>query len=100
MQTRTLHLGTLLFLLAFAAPLTLSAQVIQQDQKRNGEKVRERYYDKRHKDYHEWDDSEDRSFRLYLNNKQRPFVEFRLQNVREQQRYWAWRHSHSDDDNR
>jgi hypothetical protein len=57
-----------------------------------------RYYDRNHRDYHVWNDREDRSYRVYLGERHRDYREFHLNNQREQSRYWSWRHSHPDRD--
>ena len=59
---------------------------------------RNRVYDREHKDYHNWNDNEDRSYRVYLGERHReyhPFVELK---VKEQRQYWNWRHRHPDHD--
>jgi len=55
-----------------------------------------RYYDRDHKDYHEWNDGEDRSYRVYLTERHRQYHEFHHANHREQRDYWRWRHNHPD----
>jgi len=55
-----------------------------------------RYYDRNHKDYHEWNDGEDRNYRIYLGERHRDYREFRLTTSRQQSDYWNWRHSHPD----
>ena len=82
---------------ALAAPSGMKAAGQPQD---NGhqEENRNRIYDRQHNDYHNWDDNEDRSYRVYLTERHReyhPFVEIR---VKEQRAYWNWRHRHPDHD--
>ena len=70
----------------------------RQEENRRDDKDHNRVYDRDHKDYHNWDDNEDRSFRIYLGEKHReyhPFVELK---VKEQRAYWNWRHTHPDHD--
>jgi hypothetical protein len=56
-----------------------------------------RYYDKAHKDYHTWNDDEQRNYTTFLNeNHIRPH-DFAKAKAAEQQRYWNWRHDHPDD---
>jgi hypothetical protein len=55
-----------------------------------------RVYDTHHKDYHNWDDHEDRAYRRYLAEKHYEYVEYQKQNARRQRAYWDWRHSHPD----
>jgi len=57
-----------------------------------------RYYDREHRDYHEWNDREDRSYRVYLGERHRHYREFHHINRREQNHYWRWRHNHPDRD--
>jgi hypothetical protein len=88
---------------ALAAPSGMNAAAKPQDNGRQGENHRDdkdhnRVYDRDHRDYHNWDDNEDRSFRVYLGERHReyhPFVELK---VKEQRAYWNWRHSHPDHD--
>jgi hypothetical protein len=88
---------------ALAAPSVTSAAAKPQDNGRQEEHQRDnndrnRFYDRQHKDYHNWNDNEDRSFRVYLGERHReyhPFVELR---VKEQNAYWKWRHRHPDHD--
>jgi hypothetical protein len=92
-----------LFLTAvLAAPSAMNAASRPQDNGRQEEHHRDeghtRMYDRDHKDYHNWDDNEDRSYRVYLGERHReyhPFVELK---VKEQRAYWNWRHSHPDHD--
>ncbi len=57
-----------------------------------------RYYDRYHHDYHEWNDREDRSYRVYLGQRHRQYREFHRESRRNQRAYWNWRHSHPDRD--
>ena len=54
-----------------------------------------RYYDKSHKDYHNWNANEGRSYQRYQteHHQKRDFT--RLNN-RQQTSYWNWRHSNPD----
>jgi hypothetical protein len=54
------------------------------------------YYDKEHKDYHKWDDHEQSAWGRYLAEKHHKDHEFAKASHKEQQDYWAWRHSHPD----
>ncbi len=57
-----------------------------------------RIYDRDHKDYHNWDDREDRAYRVYLNEHRRDYVEYKHLKKNEQRDYWRWRHEHPDHD--
>ena len=56
----------------------------------------QRYYDPVVKDYHEWSDTEDRSYRIYLKDRHRDYVEFQKMKPKEQKEYFKWRHGHPD----
>ena len=57
-----------------------------------------RVYDSHHKDYHNWDDHEDRAYRGYLAEHHKEYREYNRQNHRDQDNYWKWRHQHPDHD--
>ena len=56
----------------------------------------QRYFDPVEKDYHEWNDTEDRSYRMYLREHHRDYIEFQKTKPREQKEYFKWRHGHPD----
>jgi hypothetical protein len=56
-----------------------------------------RYYDKNHKDYHQWNDNEEHSYGLFLNENHIQVHAFRKAKPAEQQQYWQWRHEHPDE---
>jgi hypothetical protein len=53
-------------------------------------------YDRDHKDYHKWDDAEDRAWRRWIKETHRKDHEFAKADRKEQQEYWKWRHEHPD----
>jgi hypothetical protein len=59
-----------------------------------------RYYDKQHKDYHQWNENEERHFSVYLGEKHVTVHTWDRATPREQQEYWNWRHVHPDNDRR
>ena len=76
---------------AIAAPLaTLAAPAP------NDDGVQVRVYDSNHKDYHNWDDNENRQWGIFLTNNHRKSHEFAKANRKEQSEYWNWRHAHPD----
>ena len=83
---------------ALTAPLALTAGAAQEVSVRVGDGDHVRYYDRDHRDYHEWNDREDRSYRAYLGERHRDYREFHHNNRRTQQKYWRWRHEHPDHD--
>ena len=55
-----------------------------------------RYYDRQHKDYHNWNEGEDRSYRIYLGEQHREYRDFSRNSRAQQQAYWNWRHEHPE----
>jgi hypothetical protein len=62
--------------------------------------VQLRYYDERGRDWHDWDDNENRAYRRFLEENRRPFVEFSVADRGLQLEYWNWRHTHPNIDDR
>jgi hypothetical protein len=87
------YLASLLLTAALAAPLSVIAAPAPQDDHDRQNRV----YDKKHKDYHNWDANENRSWNQYLSENHRESHEYTRANKREQSQYWNWRHSHPDD---
>ena len=86
-------IGSLILAAAVAAPMAMFAAPGPND-----DGVQVRVYDSRHKDYHNWDDRENNSWGVYLNNNHKKPHEFSRSSRREQSNYWNWRHSHPDHD--
>ncbi len=56
-----------------------------------------RYYDKEHKDYHEWNDNEGKAYRHWVTEeKHQPYRDFHKAKRNDQADYWRWRHDHAD----
>jgi hypothetical protein len=55
-----------------------------------------RYYDRDGRDYHTWNDQEDRAYRVYLGEQHRDYREFRRVKAVQQREYFKWRHDHPD----
>jgi hypothetical protein len=92
--------GALLLTAALAAPSAMNAASKPQENGRQEEHRddRTRVYDRDHKDYHNWNDNEDRSYRVYLGERHRDYHPFAELKAKEQRAYWSWRHSHPDHD--
>ena len=86
------YIASLFLTAALAAPLSLMAAPRPQEVG-----VQVRVYDKQHKDYHNWDDNENRAWGQYLAENHRDAHEYSKSNKREQSQYWSWRHAHPDD---
>jgi hypothetical protein len=57
-----------------------------------------RYYDRDHRDWHNWDDHETFAYRAWNTGRNHPYVEWNRLNNRDQRAYWRWRHQHPDAD--
>jgi hypothetical protein len=57
-----------------------------------------RVFDRNHRDYHNWDDREDRAYRGYLVENHQTYRVYGKQSRRSQNNYWKWRHDHPDHD--
>ncbi len=62
--------------------------------------IQVRIYDRHHKDYHAWDDHEDRLYRSYLAERRREYIEYNRLKRGDQDRYWRWRHEHWEEHER
>jgi hypothetical protein len=71
---------------AMVAPMTMRAD----------DHHERRYYDKQGRDYHTWDDHEDRAYRFYLGEQHRDYSEFAREKAARQREYFRWRHEHPD----
>ena len=88
------YIHSLLLAAAIAAPTAIMAEPKPQESR-----VQVRVYDRDHRDYHNWDDHEDRAYRGYLTERHRSYREYDQQHEREQRRYWKYRHNHPDREN-
>jgi len=82
-------IASLFMTAALAAPVSIMAAARPQA-------VQIRVYDKDHKDYHNWDDNEDRAYRGYLTDQHQTYRAYDKQNHKTQSQYWNWRHDHPD----
>ena len=85
------YIASLFLTAAFAVPATIMAASTPQNVG-----VQVQVYDKGHKDYHNWDDNENKAWGVYLTENHRKPHEFTRANKKEQSNYWNWRHSHPD----
>ncbi len=83
--------------IALGAALLIPTCVMAQDHDHDHDRDQHhRYYDKHHRDYHEFDDRERRAWRIYARQQRHANWEWEQANERRRQRYWDWRHNHSD----
>lgn len=86
------------YALAFTLAVSFSMPMVMQaddHDKHDGDHQR-RYYDQSHRDYHQWNDDEDRNFNLFLGERHIQVHAWTRAKSREQQEYWKWRHEHPD----
>lgn len=55
-----------------------------------------RYYDRDARDYHQWNNNEDRAYRAYLQEQHQNYRAFHKKKHGQQQQYFKWRHGHPD----
>ena len=76
------YLSTLLLGISLMTPVALNAQ---------------RYYDRDHRDRHEWNEAERRAYRHYLREvRKERYRDWRRMNERQRAAYWRWRHENLD----
>lgn len=84
---------------SLVVPVSLSAQNRDHpDNRSQNSQQSRRYEDKAHKDSHEWNANEDQAYRRYLQEHHKKYHDFAKAKRSEQNDYWNWRHSHSDND--
>jgi hypothetical protein len=76
--------------------LALSTMMIGPALAQDGNHHEKRYYDRGGKDYHTWNNNEDRAYRAYLLEQQREYRDFHRERRPQQQQYFTWRHTHPD----
>jgi hypothetical protein len=92
MRSTNRLIASLILSAALLAPMSIIAIPTPQTS------VQVRIYDRDHKDYHNWDDRENRAWGIYLTNNHKRQHEFTKANKREQSDYWKWRHNNPDHD--
>ena len=87
-------LSSLIVTAALLAPgLGLGAVVAQERAAVNVGPVSVRVYDRSHKDYHVWDDREDRTYRKYLSDSHQTYRPIQKLSNKRQTTYWNSRHT-------
>jgi len=85
------YITSLFLTAALAAPVAIMAVPVPQEGRNQN-----RVYDKQHKDYHNWDDNENRAWGQYLTENHKSSHEYSKANKKEQSQYWNYRHAHPD----
>lgn len=85
------------FLLALPLGVALltPTYLVAQDHDRDDHHDR-RYYDAEHKDYHEWNATEDRAYHRYWEDRHHAYIGWERANDAQRREYWRWRHEHPD----
>lgn len=78
----------------------LAKTMPQDDHERHEQEERERrehrVYDPYHKDYHNWNQQEDETYRHWLDERHDAYVDYNRLDRRRQREYWKWRHEHEE----
>jgi hypothetical protein len=87
------YFGSMLVVAALGMPIARKAMSgPQEDHDRKN-----RVYDREHKDYHNWDENENRAWIRFNTENHREAHEFAKANRKEQAEYWDWRHAHPEE---
>jgi hypothetical protein len=77
---------------ALMAPFAIAPLALGDDDHKHGRN----YHDKKNNDDHEWNNHEDRAYRMYAKENHHKYRDFSRLKEDDQQAYWGWRHEHSD----
>jgi len=88
---------TALFL---SAALAGSVSLRADEHEHHSDKHNKRYYDRDARDYHEWNEHENKLYRQYQKENRKREREFAKLNRKEREEYFRWRHHHPDMDRR
>ena len=90
---RTSKLSTLVLACSLTVPVVCAGTAVAQDHREQQQNAL-RMYDATHRDYHNWNDDEDRHDREYMQEHHRKYREFSRLSKKQQREYWQWRHDH------
>jgi hypothetical protein len=82
-------LNAALFCAALVAPIAIAPTALRAEDHRS-------YHDSQHNDDHQWNNHEDKAYRIYAKQNHRKYSNFSKLKQNDQQAYWGWRHDHSD----
>ena len=101
MQRLYRYFAALLLGATLIAPVGIQAanpQDRDREQREQRQRAR-RYYDREHKDYHNWDGNEDNAYRRWITEERHEqYRDFGRLKRDQQSAYWSWRHQHPDND--
>jgi hypothetical protein len=82
---------------ALSIPVAVGAQDRNDRQEHRESEQSKRYFDKSAKDYHEWNQDEDRRYHEYVKERHLKDRDFNRLNARDRNAYFKWRHEHESD---
>ena len=90
------YVGSLLLGASLLVPMGVKAAGLTPSPR--AEKRVRRYYDRVHRDWHNWDDHEAAAYRHWLLEERREhqYREYARLRRQRQAEYWRWRHKHLD----
>jgi hypothetical protein len=91
------YISFLFLTAALSAPAAIVTRAASQDEHRDEHHDQKRVYDRSHKDYHNWDDNEDRTYHQYFTENHGEYRDYSKLKRKDQDAYWNWRHEHGDD---
>jgi hypothetical protein len=91
MNSKRLFLSSIFLGAALIAPMAITVGAAPQA-------VSVRVYDRNHKDYHNWDDREERSYQSFRVEHPKYNVTYMKATHSQQNEYWNWRHAHPNHD--
>ncbi len=94
MRRRDQWIASLFVSGALMAPLGAMAMPRPQDdrERHEQEEHQRRAYDQEYRDYHNWDNREDRMYREWLAERNYNYVDYDQLRPEDQRDYWRWRH--------
>jgi hypothetical protein len=94
------YLGSFLLGAVLATPVVVRADDEHERRERQEANRVQRYYDPQAKDWHEWNEQEERAYHRWWDehHHDRAFRDWNRLNDRERREYWRWRHEHHDRD--
>jgi hypothetical protein len=87
--------SALLMTATLAAPMALPTNVLAGEPHATASFTL-RIYDPYRRDYHVWDQREERAYRGYLAERHRSYLAYERQRLAQQRAYWRWRHAREE----
>src|SRR6266705_2420206 len=78
-----------------ASPMVATTRALAAEPRANAN-ITVRVYDPYRRDYHAWDNREQRTYRAYLAQRHRSYLAYQRQRLAQRRAYWQWRHEHEE----